>query len=399
MTAVHLAASCGQLNCLSFLTNFGSNIWALNNDGRTPLEEAALHNHMDCVRHLDGLVAVQKIQNRKKVERLQQQAQKDAAKRIHKEGKLRAQRDRAYEKRVRREQKEQGGDYAGFGSNYVAPPSMGRSNVWTNNQRNGTLTNQEQRTFSQLTGVIHEDNQQNGLETRSMKSHSDTISSKSKLLGTLRSKFNTLRGKNSELSAEPRLVKKVHTNSELHSYHSRSVPLGLNSLDSEVRTRHCTHLQEHINDSSSETSYGQIVKSVDSRGNTTTHIQYVPKKSPRMKNGSVASRLSQGTRMSYSASDLASIDGLMDLEDSVSEAVFESHEVKCLVSFLSSLNLDQFSVALVKESIDLSSLSLLSDEDLQSLGIPLGPRRKILEAIRKRNAVLENPGLLGDSKI
>ena len=102
-TAVHLAASCGQLNCLSFLTNFGANIWALDNNGRTPLEEAALHGRMECVRHLDGLIAIYTMRNKKEVDRHRSQAKKDMVKRIKKQDKSIQSRDNAYEKKVAKE--------------------------------------------------------------------------------------------------------------------------------------------------------------------------------------------------------------------------------------------------------------------------------------------------------
>lgn len=98
-TAVHLAASCGQLNCLSFLTNFGANIWALDNNGRTALEEAALHGRMECVRHLDGLIAIYMMRNKKEVDRYRRQAKKDMMKRIKKQDKNIQSRDNAYEKK------------------------------------------------------------------------------------------------------------------------------------------------------------------------------------------------------------------------------------------------------------------------------------------------------------
>uniref|UniRef100_A0A1I8FLP2 SAM domain-containing protein n=1 Tax=Macrostomum lignano TaxID=282301 RepID=A0A1I8FLP2_9PLAT len=48
--------------------------------------------------------------------------------------------------------------------------------------------------------------------------------------------------------------------------------------------------------------------------------------------------------------------------------------------FLTCLGLPDCMPALAREQIDLDSLSLCTDADLQTLGLPLGPRRKILEA-------------------
>ena len=400
MSAVHLAAGCGQLNCLSFLTNFGANIWTLNNDGRTPLEEAALHSRMDCVRHLDGLVAIQKIQNKKRVDRLQRQAQKDAVKRIRKEEKMKAEREKAYERRVSKETRERSKSENSYrGDSYRdRRVSRNRSDEWmVKNQKNGTLSIKGEKPFSELAGVICEDDSLVG--PRSIRSKSDTVSSKSTLLGTIRSKFSTLRGRTSATPAEPRLIKQTSIDSGLRSFRSHSVPSDLDSVESKVvLNQHVS--QDHLDNSDNNDSAGfaHMTRKFYDRGNASTQMHYMPKRSPRLRNGSVASRVSRGSHFSYSASDLLSL-GSTELEDSFSDVVLESPEVKCLITFLSSLNLEQFAVPLIKESIDLGALGLLSDEDLQSLGLPLGPRRKILEAMKNRNAVLENPGSLRDSKI
>ena len=60
---------------------------------------------MECVRHLDGLVAIQLIRNKKGVEKQKKQAKKDTIKRIKKQEKLQKQRDKQYEKKVIKETK------------------------------------------------------------------------------------------------------------------------------------------------------------------------------------------------------------------------------------------------------------------------------------------------------
>lgn len=52
--------------------------------------------------------------------------------------------------------------------------------------------------------------------------------------------------------------------------------------------------------------------------------------------------------------------------------------------FLKSLKLQRFAAGMMKEQIDMESLYLLSDQDLVSLGIPLGPRRKLQVALSNR---------------
>jgi len=65
--------------------------------------------------------------------------------------------------------------------------------------------------------------------------------------------------------------------------------------------------------------------------------------------------------------------------------------------FLVASGLREYAARFIAEKIDLEALVLLSDEDLQLLGLPLGPRRKLLRAIEQRRAALAQPGALRDS--
>jgi len=52
-----------------------------------------------------------------------------------------------------------------------------------------------------------------------------------------------------------------------------------------------------------------------------------------------------------------------------------------------------------KQEIDLETLMLLTESDLKSLGLPLGPFRKLTFAIQERRNALANPGPLVDSRL
>lgn len=55
--------------------------------------------------------------------------------------------------------------------------------------------------------------------------------------------------------------------------------------------------------------------------------------------------------------------------------------MNALTEWLAQLGLTQYEQVLAEHEIDLEALALLSDADMAMLGIPLGPRRKILDAI------------------
>lgn len=64
------------------------------------------------------------------------------------------------------------------------------------------------------------------------------------------------------------------------------------------------------------------------------------------------------------------------------------HNDSPLSTFLHSLDLVDYIESLHKEKLDLEALAMCSEEDLSSIDIPLGPRKKILNAILKRRRIV-----------
>uniref|UniRef100_A0A5B7A4L2 Putative ankyrin repeat and SAM domain-containing protein 6 n=1 Tax=Davidia involucrata TaxID=16924 RepID=A0A5B7A4L2_DAVIN len=53
-------------------------------------------------------------------------------------------------------------------------------------------------------------------------------------------------------------------------------------------------------------------------------------------------------------------------------------------SFLQSLDLEKYSIIFQAEEVDMTALLHMTDEDLKALGIPMGPRKKILLALESK---------------
>jgi hypothetical protein len=70
-----------------------------------------------------------------------------------------------------------------------------------------------------------------------------------------------------------------------------------------------------------------------------------------------------------------------------------------LLSFLAAHGLTEYMSLFNEEKIDLEALVLLTDDDLKTLGLPLGPRKKLMTAIEKRKSRLREPGLLHDTDL
>jgi hypothetical protein len=69
-----------------------------------------------------------------------------------------------------------------------------------------------------------------------------------------------------------------------------------------------------------------------------------------------------------------------------------------LATFLNALNLTDCVQLLHREKLDLDALSMCSEEDLISIGLSLGPRKKILSAIARRKAILPGGGRMNDTE-
>lgn len=63
-----------------------------------------------------------------------------------------------------------------------------------------------------------------------------------------------------------------------------------------------------------------------------------------------------------------------------------------ITKWLEKLGLGQFAPVFAEQQIDHEVLPELTDEDLEKLGIPLGPRKKLLKARRRAGDVREERG-------
>ena len=111
-------------------------------------------------------------------------------------------------------------------------------------------------------------------------------------------------------------------------------------------------------------------------------------------------------RSSSGSSSETSVHGInsrstTDLEplSPLSPQVMEIENNSTLATFLTSLDLVDCVQLLHKEKLDLEALALCDEKDLISIGLPLGPRKKILHAIQRRREVMTNPGRLNDSEL
>uniref|UniRef100_A0A8B9EW65 USH1 protein network component sans n=1 Tax=Amazona collaria TaxID=241587 RepID=A0A8B9EW65_9PSIT len=334
-TPLHLAAANGHLNCLSFLISFGANIWCLDNDYHTPLDMAAMKGHMECVRYLDSIAAKQSSLNPKLVSKLKDKAFRDAERRIKDCVKLQKKHHERMEKRYRKE----------------------------------------------------------------MSDNSDTMSFSSYSSSTLSKKFQhipkewTRRNIRDMFLTDEDTVSRAISDPGLHmdSAHSEvSTDSGHDSLFNRPGLGTMVFRRNYV----SGGLFGIGREDAGTLGEDSTdgigvklrsHLQ----RSPSL-NDSIGSANSLQER---NAEELPWDEVELGLDDD------DEPDTSPLETFLASLHMFEFISILKKEKIDLEALMLCSDNDLKSINIPLGPRKKIVDAIQRRRQTLEKPDIIVDTEL
>jgi hypothetical protein len=88
---------------------------------------------------------------------------------------------------------------------------------------------------------------------------------------------------------------------------------------------------------------------------------------------------------------------MQDVPWQADDLIDDDDDATPLVRFLESCDLSRYLHLFTKEDIDLSKLSLLTDKDLAELGLLMGPRRAIQDALQQRRDVLSQPRPIVDS--
>ena len=78
---------------------------------------------------------------------------------------------------------------------------------------------------------------------------------------------------------------------------------------------------------------------------------------------------------------------------------FSAEDFAPVAIFLAGLGLNDWIKVFERERIDLEALTLLGDNELRTLGLPLGPRMKMLSAIEERRKAMNDEQILQDSQL
>ncbi|KAM4524059.1 pre-mRNA splicing regulator USH1G-like isoform 1-T2 [Odontesthes bonariensis] len=410
-TPLHLAAANGHHNCLSFLVAFGANVWCLDNDYHTPLDMAATKGHMDCVRYLDSIATKQITLNPKLVGKLKERAFRGAERRIKDCEKLQKKhRERMERKFVKESAVLDNLDAISF-SSYTSSSTLSRKfNTVTSNMPYSQATlhstakgkakiqkKLEKKKQFDGTFKIYEDGRKSVRSLSGLQLGNDVMFLKQ---GTYanpreRSRLNIRDMFPREDDDDVETASRAMSDPGLYeaAYSEISTDSGRDSLFTRPGLGTMVFRRSYM--SGGVFGIGQDGGSVAGseplgRAPNVRLRGPLPRRSPSLDEDSVGSALSLQER---------------DLQ----ESPWEEAEVGLdedtepdngpLETFLASQSLSEFMPIFRKEKIDLEALLLCSDQDLTGIHIPLGPRKKLLDACKRRLDTIEDPEAIEDTEL
>uniref|UniRef100_A0A8C4TMD2 USH1 protein network component sans n=1 Tax=Erpetoichthys calabaricus TaxID=27687 RepID=A0A8C4TMD2_ERPCA len=394
-TPLHLAAANGHLNCLSFLVSFGANVWCLDNDYHTPLDMAAMKSHMECVRYLDSIAAKQTALNPKLVSKLKDRAFREAERRIKECVKLQRKHHERMEKKYLKEASEASDimSLSSFSSSTlsrklhhltVSNMSMPYSQATLHATAKGKTKIQKRlERKKQVDGTfkIYEDGRKSVRSLSGLQLGNDVM-------------FRTRRNIRDMFPADEDAVSRAISDPGLNhdsAYSEISTDSGHDSLFNRPGLGTMVFRRNYV--SGGLFGIGRDDASMldsDLPGRTANvRLRSRLQRSPSL-NDSIGSATSLQERnleeLPWEEEDL----GLYDDDEP---------DTSPLETFLATHGMSEFIQIFKKEKIDLEALMLCTDHDLKSINIPLGPRKKMLDACKRRRETLEGPEAIEDTDL
>ncbi|XP_055994759.1 ankyrin repeat and SAM domain-containing protein 4B [Sorex fumeus] len=349
-TPLHYAASNGHTHCVSFLINFGANIFALDNDLQSPLDAAASREQNECVALLDKAARNQNIMNPKKVTRLKEQAQKNAKRQIKECEKLQ---EKHQNKMARTHNKED------FGT-------LSSKSSFSSSSLSSASTSS---TFGSLSKGIKD------TFRLKFKKNKDTVEQVGKANGSgQRNVMEVFMEEDEEFSEN--FKEKLHFSAEDDDSVQYESILNRPGLGNIIFNTNRIMNSEDISESKREMGFKMTSELLQGPG-------------------------AEETDEAEAMEDREENDQEDDLPWAEHEVEWEEDVVDAtpLEVFLLSHHLEEFLPIFTREQIDLEALLLCSDEDLQSIQMQLGPRKKVLNAIIRRKQVIQQSGKLVDTSL
>ena len=416
------------MNCVSFLVSFGTNLWALDNDFHTALDVAALNEHNEIVTYLDNVIARQSGLNVKLVKKMKERAVLEAHKRVRKYDKMQEKAQKKAEKEEKRLAKDRqrmsvdGNLTASTSTNSTSAGGTVRSSVSSKySVRSKSSFSSQPKPYSEhfRNGSNYGKKFTVGGVARKVtkKKKTDVNSSRDFKIGEIeqngRRTVKSLAGlkRDSQVlfigNGYSHKTKALDTVSDSHSIGRVSRAF------SEPDFTYSNGFNDHTDSSSIDhpslferPGFGNVA--FFNRRNTSGALQSLPRDSDsgqdephsdQSEGSKSAEQLQREGSITDSIGTVGSLAARMQAlpwnqEDVENLSEDEDVESSQLELFLAANNLAEFLLLLTREKIDLEALVLCSDADLKELGLPLGPRRKMLDAITRRSQILSQPSVM-----
>lgn len=420
-TALHCAAARGHMSCVSFLVNFGVNVWALDNDLHTAKDMAAMSNKEEILRYLDAIQNKQTVSDPKQVKKIQDKAQKDAEKRRKDFDKIQKKADKKREEENVKLQKErekiekveekpqQGGGGGGGGGMkktimntisrgslaFIGGPKKDSTTLYSNTYQSpkfSDLTTTKEQNKKTMGGM-----QKKIIRKKMMDENKGPNDFK---VGTIESD-----GKKSV-----RNLKGLRRDSEIIF-----VPNGsLSSTNNGKRGKISDVFEQDGEDGGGPLQRTLSQPDFFYDGDEDRVRQPRGSMFARPGFGSVAFRNSMTATLGSlayggagdSSSRLNPSEGSLPYRNNAPEPWEEEDlpsddesEATPVYLFLAAAGLHDFIPTFAREHVDMDALMLLTEEDMIKLNLPMGPRRKLLKAIAERKSAIEDPGEVEDSQL
>lgn len=421
-TALHCAAATGHMPCVSFLVSFGANIWALDNDFHTALDVAVLNDNKDIVRYLDAVAAKQSVLNKKLVKKLREKALGEAQKRVTKYNKLQDQANKKAakdEKKLEKQRKKMGIigtiEPNGYDSGHSTLRSSKISTSTTASSSSGGDVKPYSAYFTQgkkasiLGGVAKKIKQKQKNGTVDAMGEFKVCELEMDGTKTIRSLSGLQR--DSQILYVP--TEKERAKARVNDNISRALSepefnySGDSGVDSGESPEASSMFERpgfgNVSFMRRHGTSGALMSLPSDSTDDDTHSSDLQEETHRLDNVDGGRRHRRGS-FSDSIGTLGSLAHRMrnipwdddDLEQLDDEELNESTPLEL---FLAANACSEYLSLLTQEKIDLAALMLLTDPDLKEIGLPMGPRRKIMEGVLKRKQTLANPGTVLDSHL
>ncbi|KAK9500378.1 hypothetical protein O3M35_001656 [Rhynocoris fuscipes] len=365
-TALHLAALRGHLPCVTFLVGFNANLFSLDNEHHTPLQIATNPHVID---FLDKATTALLLSNKKEVKTLKEKALKDVERRKKKyDERIKKERDKE-EKRMKKAEK------------IIGTKIEVDTPIPTVLVKNNSAVPVKGPSFTEIVG------------------------------GTLSKKPTT--------SVKKIIEKKLRSDDKIH--HSNKISptqkkdaqiIYVSSYDNPntgKRGRISDVFEEQASDNQVQSSifdrpgFGSVAfrRRSNLAGTLSGPLNEVILEKETDQEGECGSETSIGSVGSLANRNKPAQPAWLadDITTSDEENIVSNGQWSPLERFLVAAGVEDYSSTLKEQQIDLDALLILSDKDLIELGIPMGPRRKLLHAVEQRKQALKNPGQLNDTKL